>query len=188
MVWLASRASLAMLNLDLVRLRLGQYGVLWLLAFLLSLAACLGAAYGLHMSYVAAANPVLAAAFVAIGLALGAFLVVTIAADEPVFTKVVLVVLALLLALPLFWAPVLGVGGGAWAARVSIEYSSVYAGFRVLVGRLLYDVTGLLFGNPLVDAAFSFMEGFATLVGFLAALGQAWHMLKQISTRPGEAA
>ena len=173
-----------MLNLDLVRVRLGQYGVLWLLGFILSLAAALGATYGLNMGYAHAADPVLAAGLFAIGLALVAFAIVTVISDETTLTKAVLVVLAILLALPLFWSPVLGVGAGAWAARASIEYSTVYANFRIVVGTLLYDLTGLLFGSHLVDAAFSFMEGFATFVGFIAAVGQAWHMLKQISARP----
>ena len=176
-----------MLNLTLLRIRLGQYGVAWLSAFVLALLASLAATQLLHLPFARAADPVLGVGLMILGLLLAAFFVVTLAGRQTWLTKTFLLLLGLLLLLPLLWSPVLGVVAGAWIDRASIEYSSVYAGFRILVGRFFYDVTERAFGNPLVDAAWSFMQGFATVVGFLAALGQAWHMLRQLSAEPGRA-
>ena len=177
-----------MLNLSLLQKRLGQYGVIWLTAFLVPLIVALAATQFLGMSYTRVADPILLAGFILLGGVLTGFAGLTLASGEGILTKVFLMIPGLFLALPLMWSPVLGVAAGAWVAHVTIEYSEVYAAFRILVGRGLYDVTELLFGSPLVEAAWSFMEGFATFVGFLAALGQAWHMLRQISGRAGSTA
>jgi hypothetical protein len=71
----------------------------------------------------------------------------------------------------------------AWIAHVPIEYSGVYAGFRIVVGRLLYGLTELIFGNPLVELAWSFFQGLATVVGFFSALFQIWGFLQRMSVR-----
>jgi len=176
-----------MLNLTAIRIRLGQYGVAWLTVFALSFLASLAGARMLQLPFVRAADPVLAVSFMILGVLLAVFFVVSLAERQTPLTHTALVLLGLVLLLPLLWSPVLGVVAGAWVERASIEYSHVYAEFRILVGRLLYDVTNLVFGNPLVDAAWAFMQGFATFVGFLAAVGQAWHMLRQLS-RPADQA
>ncbi len=177
-----------MLNLNAFRIRLGQYGVAWLSAFVLAFVAVLGSTHFLHLRFAGAADPVLGVGFMILSALLAAFFVVTVAGRQTLLTKIFLVILGLVLVLPLLWAPVLGVGAAAWVDRASIEYSQVYASFRILVSRFFYDATELVFGNPLVDAAWAFMEGFATFVGFLAAVGQAWHMLKQLSQPPSQAA
>ena len=177
-----------MLNLTLLRVRLGQYGVAWLSAFILTLLASLTVTQLLHLPFAQAADPVLGTGLIVIGLLLAAFFFTTLTGPQTGVTKTFLVIPGLILLLPLLWSPVLGVVAGAWIDKATIEYSSVYAGFRILVGRFFYEVTELAFGNPLVDAAWSFMQGFATAVGFLAALGQAWHMLRQLSAQPDPAA
>ncbi|WP_304169362.1 hypothetical protein [Phenylobacterium aquaticum] len=177
-----------MLNLELIGRRLGQYGVVWLTAFLGVLIAGLIAAYGFQVAFVKAADVLLTLAFPLLGFILAGFLILTLMARESWLTKTLLVVLTLMLALPLLWSPVLGVVGGAWATQVSIEYSEVYAGFRILVGRLLYAVTDQVFGSPLVDAAWSFMQGFAGLVGFVSAVAQTAHAIRRLSNEPNPAA
>jgi hypothetical protein len=177
-----------MLNLTLIRIRLGQYGLAWLIAFAVAFAASLAAAHVFDLPFARAADPVLGAGFGILGCLIAGFFVLTLAARQTWLTTTFLLILGLVLLLPLLWAPVLGVVVGAWVERASIEYSQVYAAFRILVGRLSYDVTEQIFGDPLVDAAWAFMQGFAAFVGFLAALGQAWHMLKQLSDQPGQAA
>ncbi|MCI3134400.1 hypothetical protein [Phenylobacterium aquaticum] len=179
---------LRMLNLELISRRLGQYGVVWLTAFMAVLAAGLIAAFGFHVAFVKAADLLLAIAFPILGLGLGGFVILTLTARESWLTKTVLCVLALLLALPLLWSPVLAVVGGAWATQVSIEYSEVYAGFRILVGRLLYALTEQVFGSPLVDAAWNFMQGFAGLVGFVSAVAHTLHVIRRLSNEPNPAA
>ena len=115
-----------------------------------------------------------------------AVFVVVLVSRETARTKLVLVAMGLILAAPLLWAPVLGVAAGAALAGSTIEYSSVYAGFRIAFGRLSYTVTETILGSPVVEAAWTFMQGLAAFVGFLAALGQVWRMLKSMAG-PSEA-
>jgi hypothetical protein len=92
-------------------------------------------------------------------------------------TKLGLLLLGALLALPLLWAPVLAVLVSARATHAAIEYSSAYAGFRIFVGRLIYPPMALLFGRSMVDAAWQGFQMIATIVGFIAAMSQLWPML-----------
>jgi hypothetical protein len=172
-----------MLNLELIARRFGHYGAAWLLSFLLVLLGGLGLSLLLHLDLIMVADRLLAMAFVGLVTAMAAFLVMTLFAPETWQTKTVLIVLGVLLMLPLLWAPVLALVGCAWIAHVPIEYSGVYAGFRIVIGRLLYGLTELIFGNPLVDLAWSFFQGLATVVGFFSALFQIWSFLQKMSAR-----
>ena len=173
-----------MLNLDLIRLVLRRYGLVWLGAFGAVLAAALLGRYLARIDYIPAADMLLTVALPALGLLLVAFLVYAVFLAETVLTRAVLVVLTLALALPLLWAPVLGVVAGAWVADVSIEYSSVYAGFRITVGKLLYVITERVFGSPLVEAAWKVMQGFAALVGMVSAVANTWRAVERLSAKP----
>jgi hypothetical protein len=173
----------AMLNLELIARRLEQYGGAWVLSFLLVLLGGLGLSLLFHLDLIMVADRLLAAAFVGLIALVAAFVAVTVMAREPWPTKVVLILLGVVLLLPLLWAPVLALIGCAWIAHVPIEYSGVYAGFRIVVGRLLYGVTELIFGNPLVELAWGFFQGLATVVGFFSALVQIWSFLQRMSAR-----
>ena len=135
-----------MLNLDLIGARLGQYGAAWLAAF----------------------------AGLAIGFAV--FVALTLLSSQSGPTKTVLLVLGLILLFPLFWAPMLGAIASAWIGQAAIEYSSVYAGFRIIVGKLVYAVMSLFTDNPYLDAGMAVFQGIATVVGFIASLAQLWQM------------
>ncbi len=173
-----------MLNLDLIRLASRRYGLVWLGAFGTVLAAALLGRYLARIDYIPAADMLLTVALPALGLLLVGFLVYAVFLAETVLTRAVLVVLTLALALPLLWAPVLGVVAGAWVADVSIEYSSVYAGFRITVGKLLYVITERVFGSPLVEAAWKVMQGFAALVGMVSAVANTWRAVERLSAKP----
>lgn len=172
-----------MLNLELIARRLGHYGAAWVLSFLLVFLGGLGLSLLLHLDLIVVADRLLAAAFVGLVTAVAVFLIMTLFAPETWQTKAVLILLGLLLLLPLLWAPVLALISCAWIAHVPIEYSGVYAGFRIVVGRLLFDITELLFGNPLVELAWSFFQGLATVVGFFSALFQIWGFLQKLSVK-----
>ena len=173
----------AMLNLELIARRLEQYGAAWVLSFLLVFLGGLLLSLLFHLDLIMVADRLLAAAFVGLIAAIGAFVVVTLFSPEAWPTKAVLILLGVMLLLPLLWAPVLALVGCAWVAHVPIEYSGVYAGFRILVGRLLYGVTELIFGNPLVELAWNFFQGLATVVGFFSALVQIWSFLQKMTAR-----
>ena len=121
------------------------------------------------------------------GLLLAAFLVITVFARESVTTKLVLIVLGLILALPLLWAPVLAVVLDAGLTKTSIEYSNAYAGFRIIIGRLLFPATQAVFGGDLVSVAWVWFQGVATVIGFIAAVSQVWPMmLRMMGAQPQE--
>ncbi len=172
-----------MLNLELIKHRLGQYGAAWLLSFLLVFLGGLGGSLLFKLDLILVADKLLAAAFVGLIGTVAVFVVATILAAETWLTKTVLILLGVLLLLPLLWAPVLALIGCAWIAHVPLEYSGVYAGFRIIVGRLLYTVTETIFGNPLVELAFAFFQGLAAVVGFLSSLAQVWTFIQKLSAR-----
>ncbi|MGZ8371323.1 MAG: hypothetical protein ACXWVH_09750 [Caulobacteraceae bacterium] len=168
----------AMLNLDLLKRSLGWYGAAWLSAF----GAVLGGTWLCNVlpgvGLIKGADWLLAGALIGLALAMAAFLIRLLAGPESARTKIVLTIFALLLLIPLLWAPVLGAKLAAAIAGAPIEYSSVYAGFRIAFGKAFYAVTVGFLGDPRVEAAWAFFQAVSTVVGFAAALGQAWRMLK----------
>ncbi len=166
-----------MIDAELLRARLGQYGTAWLLAFLI---AFLGAATGrglMHLTLAATADVLLLALFTGLALATLWVVVHALVRVQPGSAKVVLVALALALLLPLLWSPVLALQAYARFTGAALEYSSVYAGFRIAVARALWGLTRLLFGSPEVQAAMRVFQGLSTLVGFAAACLQIWRVL-----------
>ncbi len=164
-------------NSALLRARLGQYGLVWLVAFLAVLAASLGAHFLAHIDLVRALDMALPVAFAGVGLVMAAFLIVTIAARQSATTKAVLIGLGLILALPLLWAPVLGAVIAANLTHSTLEYSSAYAGFRIAVGRLIFPATQVVFHGAVLDTVWTAFERFAIVVGFVAAVNQLWPLV-----------
>lgn len=178
-----------MVNSALIRTRLGQYGAAWLTSFVLALIAILAGAGLAHMRLVEVADLVLPAAFAGLTLAVLAVLVLTLTAGrETVATRLIVVVLALLLFLPLLWGPVLGAIAAAWIGQVSIEYSEVYAQFRIQISQALFSLAGLMFANPLIDTVWMAFQAVATVVGFLSSFFQVWpRILRLLGAREVEA-
>jgi hypothetical protein len=162
-----------MLNLGLLRTRFGQYGAAWLGSFLLVLLGDLAAGL-LRIPLAAAADALLLVSLIALAVAFAAFVARTLVSDESGTTKAVLLVLGLVLLLPLLWAPVLGAVASAYIAHVSIEYSGVYAGFRIIVGNVIFAVMRLFTNNPYLEAGFAVFQNLAVIVGFLASTVQLW--------------
>ena len=164
-------------NGPLLRTRLGQYGLAWLAAFLVVFVAGLGAHFLAHIDLIRALDIVLPIAFAGLGAAMLVFLIVTVAARQSLTTKAVLVALGLILVLPLLWAPVLGAMIAANLAHATLEYSSAYAGFRILVGKLIFPATQAVFHGAVLDTVWIVFERFAIFVGFIAAINQLWPLL-----------
>ena len=167
-----------MLNSDLLKARLSQYGVAWLLAFTLGLLLTLAVPPLTHMRLVQVADLYLPVAFAVLGLALVAGLVMGLLSRESFLVKLVLVLLAVILTLPLFWAPVLGVVASAYIAHASIEYSQSYAGFRILIGNLIFPVTQMLFAGALWEQVWKAFQVVSTLIGGLVGLYQFWGIMQ----------
>jgi len=176
-----------MFNAGYLKARLGQYGAAWLLGFLLTGAAIL---VGLFFAdVIVAADLILPIALGLLALALGLSVVSTLISKQTLGTKLALLLLAVLLILPLLWAPVSAAVAIAFFMDRSIEYSSAYAGFQIGVSRLIYPATATLFGGGLVQNAWAAFQVVSSIVGFIATVANLWPKLRRLlGPEPGEAA
>jgi len=169
-----------MLNLELIKTRLSHYGAAWLLAFMVCAMALIGGPWLLGLDVIDMSDQVLPVAFTVIGLGLILFLIMTLVSRESLGTKLVLLVLTLFLTLPLLWSPVLAAVAGAWVAERSIEYSTAYARFRIVVGNLIYPLAQMVFSRALFETVWWWMEFLSAFIGFLAALERGWSSIKSL--------
>lgn len=167
-----------MVGIGHLKRRLGQYAGIWVVAFLLSGAAIL--LLMTRMDLMDAADLVLPVMLALTALALGAGVVTSFFSSETPLTKIVVLVLAVLLLLPLLWAPVAAAVAIAFFAHRSIEYSGAYAAFRIGVSDLLWPISqGFGFGGVL-DALWSAFQWTASLIGFISAWVNAWPVIKRL--------
>lgn len=167
-----------MVSLAHLKRRLGQYAAVWVAGFLLSGTAILvGLGFADLMSV---ADLVLPAGLLLVALALGAGVVASLAGRETVGTKLVVLLLAALLALPLLWAPVSAAVAVAFFADRSIEYSEAYAAFQIGVARVLFPISQWVGGGDLFGRVWTAFQWISTLVGFLSALARIWPMLRRL--------
>ena len=158
--------------------RVSQYAALWLGAFLLSGAGVLIAMF--WMDLMAGADLVLPLMLALTVLSLGAGVVLSLISPHTLGTKLAVVLGALILLLPLLWAPVSAAVVIAFFAERSIEYSSAYADFRIGVSRVLYPVTAALFGGGAVEAIWAAFQVLASVVGFIAAAARIWPLIRRV--------
>jgi hypothetical protein len=167
-----------MFNLGYLKRRLGQYAALWVGGFLLGGAAILvGLGFADLMTAVDWVLPVMLGALV---LATGAGVVVSLLSGETVGTKLVVLLLAVLLVLPLLWAPVSAAVSIAWFADRSIEYSESYAAFQIGVSRVLFPISQALGQGDLFGWVWSAFQWVSTVVGFLAALSRIQPAIRRL--------
>jgi hypothetical protein len=167
-----------MVSLAHLKRRLGQYAAVWVTAFLLSGAAILAGLW--FADLMTAADLVLPVALAVTALALGAGVVASLVSRETVGTKLVVIALALLLVLPLLWAPVSAAVAIAFFADRSIEYSEAYAAFQIGVSRVLFPISEWIGDGDLFGWVWSAFQWVSTFVGFLSALARAWPMLRRL--------
>jgi len=172
-----ARGDGAMINIDLLALRLRQYAAAWMIAFLAALIGCVAAGGLLRAPLIAAIDVALLVTFAVLAVLAAAVLVLTLTSKESGATKTAVIVTGLFLLIPLFWAPVLGALAAAALGHVSIEYSTVYAAFRILLAKGVYAAMRLFTQNPVIELGMRLMEIFAAVVGFVAALTQVWEVL-----------
>ncbi len=172
-----------MLNSELLKARFGQYGAAWLAGFAITAVAVVAGAMLFGVDLIWLTDQVLP---VMLGLA-GVLLVLAasmmLVSRETLGTKLVFLLLTGVLALPLLWAPVLGAVLAAWIGERSIEYSSVYARFRIVVGDLVYPLVEAVFSGALFETVWRWMQVFSGLVGFLSAFAQAWPWIRRFLGR-----
>jgi hypothetical protein len=168
----------AMIGWGYVKRRLGQYGALWVGGFLAAGAAILiGLLFSDLMVAVDAVLPIVLAG-VAIGL--GAGVVATFWSNATLGTKLAVLVLAVLLVLPLLWAPVSAAVAVAFFADRPIEYSQAYAGFQIGVAQVLYPLSRMLFGGDMFGRMWALFQWTASIVGFISALSNIWPLIRRV--------
>lgn len=167
-----------MISLAHLKARLGQYAALWVAAFLLSGAAILGAVT--VMDLMAAADLVLPVLLAVVALAAAAGVMATLLSGRSLGTKLAVTVLAVLLLLPLLWAPVSAAVLIAFFADRSIEYSSAYAAFQIGVGRVLFPLSEAFGGGELFGWVWSAFQWVSSLVGAIAAWMRIWPLLRRL--------
>jgi len=168
--------------METVKRRLGQYGAAWFGSFLLVLVLALGGRFLLGMELVGLADVLLLAAFLVLTVALGAGVVATFMGRNGLGAKLLVLLLALVLYLPLLWAPVLAVIVAAFFAGVPIEYSGIYAQFRITVSELLYPLVSAVVSGAAIRFVWELFQIFATIVGAIASAIQVWNFFRKLTT------
>lgn len=167
-----------MISLAQLKRRLGQYGATWVVGFLVS---GIGILVGMIFAdMIAMTDLVLPIAMAGVVLALGVGVVMTWLSDQTLGTKIAVLVLALLLLLPLLWAPVSAAVVIAFITDRAIEYSTVYAAFQIRVSELLFPLGQMLFGPSLFGMIWSAFQVVASIVGFISALANIWPIIRRV--------
>ena len=176
-----------MIGLAHLKMRLAQYGAAWVTAFLIAGAAILVGL--LLVDLMIATDWVLLVMMSATVLALGVGVVASLLSRETLGTKLAIIVLALVLILPLMWAPVAAAAAIAFFADRSIEYSAIYAAFQIGVSELLFPLEELVRSGAVFGSVWALFQGVATVVGFISALANIWPILRRVlGPEPGSAA
>jgi hypothetical protein len=167
-----------MFNLGYLKRRLGQYAALWVGGFLVGGAAILiGLAFADLMTAVDWVLPVMLGALT---LALGAGVVLSLLSRETLGTKLLVVLLAVALGLPLLWAPVSAAVAIAFFADRSIEYAESYAAFQIGVSRVLFPIGQALGQGDLFGWVWSAFQWMSTVVGVFSGLAKLWPAIRRL--------
>ena len=167
-----------MFNLAYLKRRMGQYAGLWVGGFLLSGAAILMGL--LATDLIVAIDRVLPVMLGATALALGVGLVLGLLSGETLGTKLALLLLAVLLTLPLLWAPVSAAVAIAFFADRSVEYSETYAAFQIGISRVLFPVSQALGQADLFGWVWTAFQWVSTVVGFFSAVAKIWPAIRRM--------
>ncbi len=155
-----------------------QFAAAWFASFGLTLVVVLVAAVRARPALYDVTDRVLVIGL--ISLSIGWFLSVGAALFNPrvgVLSKLAYAAVAGLMLLPLLWAPVLASVVAAWLTGASIEYSAVYAQFRIHVAQVLFPVSAGLAGADLIDAFWNAFQVVATIIGFVASVISIWPLV-----------
>ena len=175
------------MNLILIKRRLGWYGLAWMGAFALVLLVALAGHFLAHADVIDMADLLIPIGLGVTALALAGVVVRDLFSIQTIGTRLAILLLAILLALPLLWSPVSATVAAAWVADRSIEYSSAYAQFRITISELIYPISQFLFG-PALSSAWLFFQGLASVVGVLSALRQIFLGWRALTKGGGEPA
>jgi hypothetical protein len=154
------------------------FAAAWFASFGITLVVVLVAAVRARSSLYDITDRVLVVAL--ISLAIGWFVSVGMAVFSgrvSAVGKLTYAALATLMLLPLLWAPVLASVVAAWLTGAAIEYSAVYAQFRIHVAQILFPLGTGLAQADLIDALWNGFQVVATVIGFVASVISIWPLV-----------
>jgi hypothetical protein len=169
-----------MFNGPLIGRRLSWYAGAWVGTFVLTLLACLVGPMLISWRLVEIADVVLPPMLLFLAAGTAGVLVLALVSRETLGTKLAVTLLGLLLLLPLLWAPVSGAVVAAFLGGVSIEYSSAYAAFRIVVSRVLFPVYQAIFGGGMAEHAWELFQAASTVVGLVAGIVRLWPLIVRL--------
>ena len=167
-----------MISLGHIKRRLGQYAALWVGAFLLAGAGVLVGV--LFTDLMVATDVVLPVMLGVVALALGGGVIASLLSGETLGTKLMVVLLAGVLALPLLWAPVSAAVAIAFFADRSIEYSEAYAAFQIGVAQVLFPLSQAIGDGDLFGWVWTAFQWVSSVVGFVSALANVWPLIRRL--------
>ena len=167
------------MDTDLIKRRLGWYGLAWLVSFIVVLLVGVVGHYALKMDTVRLADVFIPIGLVALGVAAAGVVLMDLSGKSSGGTKLAIFILAVLLLLPLLWAPVSAMVVAAYLdpAR-SITYSGAYAQFRITVSQLIYPLVAMLGDDPLISFVWQAFQVVASVVGAVASVLQVWRVVR----------
>lgn len=168
------------MNTVMIKRRLGWYGLAWLGAFLLALLVALGGIFLFGADVIDMADMLIPVGLGLLTLALLGVVGRDLFLSQTIGTKVVVVLLAALLFLPLLWSPVAAMVAAAWIMDRSIEYSNAYAQFRITISQLLYPVMEAVSSGAAYQWAWQAFQFVASAVGFFSSLFQVIAFLRRL--------
>lgn len=167
-----------MISLGHIKRRLGQYAALWVGAFLLAGAGVLVGV--LFTDLMVATDVVLPVMLGVVALGLGGGVIASLLSGETLGTKLMVVLLAAVLALPLLWAPVSAAVAIAFFADRSIEYSEAYAAFQIGVAQVLFPLSEAIGDGDLFGWMWTAFQWVSSVVGFVSALANVWPLIRRL--------
>jgi len=165
---------------EVLRANLGVYGTVWLLAFLSVMAASLIANLIFRVGFIHVADVTLAIAFFVLMVLSAVYLIAEIFSEQPLGTKLVLCLAAIVLFLPLMYAPVLALQIYDFFGKSGLENSGIYNGFQEQVTDTSAALAEQL-GLQKFSKVLGVLQVAATVVGALAAAAQLNQMLRNRS-------
>ena len=155
-----------------------HFAAAWFASFGITLVVVFAAAVRARSSLYDITDRVLVIAL--ISLAIGWFVSVGMAVFSDrvsALWKLTYAALATAMLLPLLWAPVLASVVAAWLTGAVIEYSAVYAPFRIHVAQILFPLSAGLVHADVIDALWNGFQVVATIIGFVASMISIWPLV-----------
>lgn len=164
---------------EILKQHLRAYGTVWLVAFLLVMAGTLVSNLIFRVTFISVTDVLLSIAFFSLIILSTFYLIVELFSDRPITTKLALCIAAVLLFLPLMYAPVLALDLYDFFGKQGFEGSRIYNGFQTELKETSAELAKRAGGGKYVSWSLGVLQVAATVVGTFAAAMQVSQMLRR---------